>query len=185
MMIGTGLTAINCGGDGFRVKDGASANLRGIRSINNDGDGVHVDGGSFLNLSNSVSQDNGKSGYYVGDSGFNFNNVSGTGNGIGLELGEKAGGYMRNSRFRNNREVDIQYHRNNIVKIFNTEARNVQSTLRSLDGMLKVNSGWVATRILNTTDLAIKARNILKLARWLGIAVVSSEALNLAKDILG
>lgn len=171
-------------GSAVHVEDASRVKLENCEFLGATGDGVHIDTTDSLNISNSVSADNRNAGYFVRDTGFDFDNVTATQNRVGLELGERAGGRLSNSRFNDNREVDIQYHRDNLVKIFNTEARNVRSALPQFDGLLRVNSGWVVTRILNTTDIATKARNVLKLVRWLGLAVVSSGALGLAKEVL-
>ena len=170
--------------DAIHIEDADRVDIHGSEIAGSPTDGISIDSTNTLNITDSVSRQNRDSGYFIRDTGFSLDSVEGRKNGIGLELGEKAGGLLSNSNFTDNRELDIQYHRGNIVKIFNTEARNIQAALYSLNGILKSNSGWVTTRILNTTDIAMKARNILKLARWLGITVVSGEAINLAKEIL-
>lgn len=179
------VTVQNCGGDGVRVSGGAVTGS--IRARNNEGSGAVFEDGAYAALSNSEAINNTDAGFRFRDSNFLLQNPRASRNRIGLDIGRGSRGDVTGGEFLKNADTDIRYGYDVLAGVFDTAAQHVLDRTTG-SGLRDVEAQWLANEILYTTDAALKARKIERLAKKAAFAGVTSpiigEAYELAKSLL-
>jgi hypothetical protein len=167
-------TAINC--------EGASVAVRNLH-VEDGNHGIVLDDGAYADVADSVLTNHRGSGIRVRESGFHLENVTMENNEVGLDLNRGAWGDIIESEITDNWDSDIQLHREVLVRIFDTAAKEILDRTRG-DGLEEVDAGWISGRILATDDVEMKARAAEKLiARVLPKVGIPSGTIQAAWDL--
>jgi hypothetical protein len=154
----------NNGGSAVSMDGGA---LFGVNNTfeNNDGAGVSLSDGAYANLNGTNATQN-EVGIRAENSSFTLNRPTFIENNVGVDLLSSARGDIISGYVKDNKEADIRYNDHVLVGLFDSVARAVQNVSGLGNGGVKwVDQQWAANRILDTTEVQHKARNVLKMAK--------------------
>lgn len=154
----------NNGADGISIDGGA---VFGVNNVfeNNGGAGISLSDGSYANLNGTRATQN-EAGLRAEQSSFTLNRPMFTENNVGVDLLSGSKGDVISGYIKDNKEADIRYNDNVLVGLFDSVARRVQNFSGLRDGELMwVDQQWAASRVLDTTEIQHKARNVLKMAK--------------------
>ena len=151
--------------------------------IDNVGTGMHFGDGSAGTVLNSTVNAAREAGIRVEDSSLYSEGLTVENSNVGLDIGPKSRGGVRASRLIEN-DIDIRYHKDSIVHIFDTTARYILDRTNGT-GIQSLNNEWICHRIIWTTDLGEMARGIKKLIRSRAIGKAGAQLSSLAVQLAG
>ncbi len=146
--------------------------------------GIKLTKGALADIKNSAISNHQSAGIRTEESSIIFDNLTLQDNEIGLDIGKGTRGDVIDSQIHKNREFDVRIDRDVLVGVFDTTARKLYDIPYNPQTTEYVDAEWIASRILDTTDVTQKARWIVKLKKKVGWQVVQTAVWEIAKGII-
>ena len=155
-------------------------------NLDDDGEiGVNASRNSMIDISNSSISNHSRFGISSTNSDLLLDDNRISNNNIGVDLRGGSRGDIINSTITGNTTADIRYDRNVLIGIFDTAAFHLLNWASSTGGIERIDGQWMANRLIDTTDLRMKAEWVIRIGRRFGRWVLSGAAFELALQMLG